>query len=123
MLTMIFTLFIIFINFINFLKYLIVTQKLIVVIIEIIKDLGYTMFIALVMVIALTMAMFGIELFKASLLNMTELQTLDPDSDYDFMPLVDILINTISLAFLADNSNIEGYKNIIGLLKHDNIDS
>lgn len=49
--------FIVFINFINFLKYIIVTQKLIVVIIEIIKDLGYTMFIALVMVIALTSAM------------------------------------------------------------------
>lgn len=81
------------------------------------------MFIALVMVVALTMSMFGIELFKASLLNISDLTALDPDTDYDFMPMVDIFINTISLAFLADNSNIEGYKHIIGLLKHDNIDS
>lgn len=66
------------------------------------------MFIALVMVVALTMSMFGIELFKASLLNISDLTALDPDTDYDFMPMVDILINTISLAFLADNSNIEG---------------
>lgn len=40
MMTMIVGMFIIFINFINFLKYVIVTQKLIIVIIQIIKDLG-----------------------------------------------------------------------------------
>jgi len=73
--------FIVFINFINFLKYIIVTQKLIVVIIQIIKDLGYTMFIALVMVIALSSAMYGIELFKESMLDLDQLYSLDPTGD------------------------------------------
>lgn len=57
MLTIIVSMFIIFINFINFLKYVIVTQKLVVIIMEIIKDLGYTMFVALVMIVALSSAM------------------------------------------------------------------
>lgn len=64
MISIIFTLFIVFINFINFLKYIIATQKLIVVFIEIVKDLGYTMLIAVVMIVALTSAIHGIELFK-----------------------------------------------------------
>jgi hypothetical protein len=48
---------------------------------------------------------------------------LDPTGDYELLPIVDILINTISLAFLADNSTMESYKNITALLKHDNIDN
>jgi len=39
------------------------------------------MFIALVMVIALTMAMYGIELFKYSLIDMSDLIAIDPDTD------------------------------------------
>jgi len=39
------------------------------------------MFIALVMVSALTMAMYGIELFKYSLIDMSDLTALDPETD------------------------------------------
>lgn len=40
MVFIIISMFIVFINFINFLKYVNVTQKLVVIIMEIIKDLG-----------------------------------------------------------------------------------
>jgi len=80
------------------------------------------MFIALVMIIALTCAMYGIELFKYSLLDLDELSKLSPDTDFEFLPFVDIMINTISLAFLADNSTIESYKKITGLLSNSKID-
>lgn len=79
------------------------------------------MLIALVMIIALTCAMYGIELFKESLLDVEELHKLSPDTDFEFLGFVDILINTISLAFLADNSTIEAYKKITALLSHSNI--
>lgn len=81
------------------------------------------MFIALVMVIALTSAMYGIELFKVSMLDYNQIALLDSDGEHPVLPLVDLLINTISLAFLADNSTFESYKNITALLKHDNIDN
>lgn len=123
MITSILTLFIIFINFINFLKYIIVTQKLIIVIIEIIKDLGYTMFIAIVMVTALSFAMYGIELYKYSYLNMAELESLDPGTDYSLLTFVDIFIKTCSLAFLANSSTIDSFKNITALLNHSDIDN
>jgi len=81
------------------------------------------MFIALVMVIALTMAMYGIELFKYSLIDMSDLIAIDADTDWELVPFVDILINTISMAFMGETATIESYKSIIALLKHDDIDT
>lgn len=66
------------------------------------------MFIAVVMLIALTSALYGIELFKYSLINTDLLNQMDPDYELELLPFIDIIINTISLAFLADNSTVEG---------------
>lgn len=41
------------------------------------------------------------------MIDFDQLASLDPSNDYELLPLVDILINTMSLAFLADNSTLE----------------
>lgn len=81
------------------------------------------MFIAIVMVTALSFAMFGIEMYKFSFLDMTDLAALDPDTDYSLLSFIDIFINTCSLAFLADSTSVNSFKQIIALLNHSDIDN
>jgi len=90
--------------------------------IEIIGDLAHTMFIASVMVVALTFSMYGIELFKRSLLDHDLLAQIDPSID-EYSEFIDIFINTISLAFLARNDTIVSYLDLLHLLNNENIDN
>lgn len=56
MISIVVVLFVVLVNFVNFLKYLTKTQQLIVILLEIMKDLGATMFIAIINIVALTFA-------------------------------------------------------------------
>lgn len=93
------------------------------VIVEIVVDLRYTIFIAMVLVIALSSAMLGIELFKDALINYDEIRILNPDFDKVSYTWYDILINSISLAFLADNTVIEEFTTLTDFLKYDDIEN
>lgn len=62
-------------------KYMITTQKLIIILLEIVKDLGSTMFIAMIMVLALTLSIYGIELFLNAQINWDEVNILSEISN------------------------------------------
>ena len=55
--------------------------KLIIILLEIVKDLGSTMFIAMIMVLALTLSIYGIELFLNAQINWDEVSILSEISN------------------------------------------
>lgn len=67
----------------------------------------------MVMIIALSSAILGIELFKESLINNDLIRQLNPEFEAVHYTWLDILINSISLAFLADNSTIMEYTSFL----------
>lgn len=121
MVSIVVLLFVVLINFINFFKYLSKTQLLIVILLEILKDLGATMFIAIVNIVALTFSFYGIELFKLSLINWNEVSQLDGNIETGTLSFYQLLLDTISLAFLGDGNSIENLFNLVSLLDNPDI--
>jgi len=60
-------------------------------------------------------------LFKYALIDFDQVEALNPEANTGIMPFLDIFLDTISLAFLADGNSIENLNNLLDLLDNENI--